>query len=120
MTAYIFLVAALILNAAANILIKFSQTRLAETAVPATGMAAIIQTYLNWPFLVGIGCFGLNLLAYTQALKRLPLSMAYPFMITLGYLIILVVSWFLFQERLTATKYVGAVLMIGGLWLLVR
>lgn len=119
MSAYIFLVAALILNAVANILIKLSQSRLADSP-PLTGFAAILQTYLNWPFLLGICCFGLNLMAYTQALKRLPLSIAYPLMITIGYLIILVVSWFLFQERLTATKYAGAVLMIGGLWLLVR
>ncbi len=120
MTAYIFLILALVLNAAANILIKLSQTRLAATEVQQVGFAGIVQTYLNWPFIVGICCFGLNLLAYTQALKRLPLSIAYPMMVTVGYLIILVVSWFLFQERLTATKYIGAVMMIGGLWLLVR
>jgi len=120
MIAYIFLAIALVLNAAANILIKYSTTRTAAAGELAPGLAGLMQTYLNWPFLLGITCFGLNLLAYTQALKKLPLSMAYPMMITVGYLLILVVSWFIFQERLTMVKYIGAGLMLIGLWLLVR
>ncbi len=120
MTAYIFLAIALILNAAANILIKYSTVRTALAGELAPGFAGLMQTYFTWPFLLGISCFGLNLLAYTQALKKLPLSMAYPLMITVGYLLILIVSWFLFQERLTMVKYIGATMMLIGLWLLVR
>jgi multidrug transporter EmrE-like cation transporter len=41
-------------------------------------------------------------------------------MISIGYLIILVVSWSLFGERLAPVRYAGAGLMLIGLWLLVR
>ena len=67
-----------------------------------------------------LACFGLNLLSYTQALKKLPISLAYPLMVSIGYLIILIVSWSVFGERLAPVRYAGAGLMIVGLWLLVR
>ena len=120
MSAYLFLVIALVLNAAANLLVKYAAVHQAPVAPDATGMTRILATYVSVPFLLGISCFGLNLLAYTQALKRLPISTAYPVMVSLGYLLILVVSWFLFQERLGVQRYVGAALMIAGLWLLLR
>ncbi len=112
MSPYLFLVTALVLNAAANLLVKYA-------AIRHPG-AAPLQTYLTIPFLAGLVCFGLNLLSYTQALKKLPISLAYPLMVSVGYLIILVVSWSLFGERLTPARYAGAGLMIVGLWLLVR
>ncbi len=112
MGAYLFLIMALLFNAAANLLMKHS-------AVSTAG-GGILRSYLTASFVTGLACFGLNLALYTQALKRLPISVAYPVMVSGGYLIILVVSWFLFQERLTVTRYVGAGLMVAGLWLLVR
>ena len=121
MNAYVFLVIALVLNAAANLLIKAAATaREASGSPPAAGLAGLVQTYVSVPFVLGVLCFGLNLLAYTQALKKLPISEAYPMMVSLGYLIILVVSWFLFDEHLTPQRYIGAGLMLVGLWLLVR
>lgn len=117
MNAYVLLTIALLLNAAANLLMKYAALR---APAAAGGMAGLLQTYLAWPFLAGLACFGLNVLVYTQALKRLPISTAYPLMVSLGYLVILLVSFFLFQERLTVPKYLGAALMLTGLWLLVR
>ena len=117
MSAYFFLAVALILNAAANLLIKYSAMR--HPGVPGAGAAAW-QTYLTIPFAAGLVCFGLNLLAYTQALRKLPISLAYPLMVSLGYLIILAFSWFLFGERLAPVRYAGAGLMLAGLWLLAR
>jgi multidrug transporter EmrE-like cation transporter len=112
MSPYVFLVVALVLNAAANLLIKYSAVR-HPGATP-------MQTYLAVPFLAGVVCFGLNLLSYTQALKKLPISLAYPLMVSIGYLIILIVSWSVFGERLAPVRYAGAGLMLVGLWLLVR
>ncbi len=118
MNAYVFLVIALVLNAAANLLIKYSA--LGRAGGAETGLSGALRTYLTLPFLAGVCCFGLNLLAYTQALRKLPISLAYPLMVSLGYLIILGVSYFLFGERLAIHRYLGAGLMIAGLWLLVR
>ncbi|MCK4303068.1 MAG: cation transporter [Candidatus Eisenbacteria sp.] len=121
MNAYLYLIIALLLNAAANLLLKYSAIREGGAQPEALhGIAGIVHTYLTVPFLAGLACFALNVLIYTQALKKLPISVAYPLMVCGGYLIILLVSWFLFQERLPLMRYVGAGLMLTGLWFLVR
>ena len=120
MSAYLFLLTALLLNAGANLLIKYAAIGGSSAAASQPGLAGLVRPYLSIPFLAGLICFGLNVLIYTQALKKLPISIAYPIMVSIGYLIILVVSWFVFGERLTMTRYLGAALMLGGLWLLVR
>ena len=56
---------------------------------------------------------------------HLPLSLAYPMMVSLGYVIILAVSSFVLPdqfpgERMSTARYAGAGLMLAGLWLLVR
>jgi multidrug transporter EmrE-like cation transporter len=120
MSAYLFLVIALVLNAAANLLIKYAAAGSKGAAAASSGTSGALQAYLSVPFVLGVACFGMNLLAYTQALRKLPISLAYPLMVSLGYLIILGVSWFIFGERLTPIRYAGAGLMLVGLWLLVR
>jgi len=41
-------------------------------------------------------------------------------MVSGGYLLILVASWFLFQERLGLVQYFGVGLIVAGLWMVVR
>jgi len=120
MNAYLFLVIALVFNAAANLLIKYAAIHRAGVVPGTEGMAVGLRTYFSLPFALGVVCFGLNLLAYTQALRKLPISAAYPIMVSVGYLIILLVSWFVFQERLGLQRYAGAALLMVGLWLLLR
>jgi multidrug transporter EmrE-like cation transporter len=121
MQAYLLLTAALSFNAIANILIKYSMSRQIRPlfSVQGTSLAAVAP-FLTWPFLLGIVCFATNLACYSLALRSLKLSFAYPLMVSLGYLLIVVVSWFLFGERLSPVQYLGVGLILVGLWLVVR
>jgi multidrug transporter EmrE-like cation transporter len=121
MQAYLFLGGALTLNALANILIKYSMSRSPQPflAVRST-IWAPLAPFLTWSFLIGVLCFAANLACYSLALRSLKLSLAYPLMVSLGYLLIVVVSWFLFGERLSAIQYAGIGLILVGLWLVVR
>ena len=115
----ILLVSALFLNATANVLIKYSATRI--PALPdGTPLAARFASLLQPAFVAGLILFALNVFAYQGALRTLKLSVAYPIMVSGGYIIILLVSWFLFQERLTPAQYAGIALILGGIWLVVR
>lgn len=115
----ILLISALFLNATANILIKYSATKI--PSLPAgTSLAVRFTSLLQPAFLAGLILFALNVFAYQGALRTLKLSVAYPIMVSGGYLIILLVSWFLFQERLTPAQYAGIALILGGIWLVVR
>jgi small multidrug resistance pump len=121
MTAYLFLVGALSFNAIANILIKYSMSRTIPPLFKVQGTAlASAAPFLTWPFLLGVLCFATNLACYSIALKSLKLSLAYPLMVSLGYLLIVLVSWFLFGERLSPLQYLGIGLILVGLWFVVR
>lgn len=121
MSAYVFLAAALTLNALANVLIKYSMSRSVRPLI-AVGNTALapIAPYLSWSFLLGVLCFAMNLVCYSLALRSLKLSLAYPLMVSLGYLVIIVFGWFLFGERLTIWQYFGIGLILLGLWFVVR
>jgi multidrug transporter EmrE-like cation transporter len=121
MSAFVFLAAALTLNALANVLIKFTMGREPRPIVNVQGTAlAALAPFLTWSYLLGLFCFAANLVCYSIALKRLKLSLAYPLMVSLGYIVILAFQWFLFQERLTGVQYAGVGLILAGVWLVVR
>lgn len=118
---HLFLTLALIMNAAANVLIKYSATR--TVAAPLGENApflARMTSYISPFFVIAVVLFGLNLLAYSVALRSFRISIAYPIMVSGAYVLILIAGWFLFQERLTAVQYAGIGLILAGLWLVVR
>jgi undecaprenyl phosphate-alpha-L-ara4N flippase subunit ArnF len=121
MPAYLFLAAALTLNALANVLIKYSMEDRARPLFAVQGtVLAPVASYLTWSFLAGIFCFAMNLLCYSLALRTLKLSIAYPLMVSLGYIAILIFQWmFQMGERLTLYQYVGVGLILVGIWFVV-
>ncbi len=117
MTAPLFLAAALTLNAVANVLIKYAMSRSAQPLIEVQGA---LRPFLTIPFLAGVVCFAANLACYSLALRTMKISLAYPLMVSLGYILILALSWFLFSERLTTVQYAGIGLIMVGLWMVVR
>jgi multidrug transporter EmrE-like cation transporter len=117
----ILLTLALVLNAAANILMKYSALRTHE-APAGSGLVERLATRLHPAFVVGLVLFAMNVFAYQAALRapRMKLSIAYPVMVSGGYLIILVASWLLFRERMGMMQYAGVGLILGGIWMVVR
>jgi len=116
MREYLFLVVALLLNASANILVKMAATR---AGGGGTGLAGALAVYLSPWFIGGLVCFGLNLMAYSLALQKIPLVVAYPIMVGSGYLIMVLVSRLLLGEVMTWLQMAGAVLILAGLVLIV-
>lgn len=114
---YVYLGAALTLNACANVLIKYSMSRGVRPLFPIGGAAA---PFLSWSYLLALFCFAANLACYSMALKSLKISLAYPLMVSLGYLVILAFGWFLFGERLSVVQYVGVAVILAGVWLVAR
>ncbi len=115
------LIAALLLNATANLLMKIGMKSVAEQGgVLRDGVGGAIKTVLtSVPLLVGLTCFGLNAVFYMYALqsRSLKISIAYPIMVGGGFaLIALVAHWHpSLLERLTALQLVGVALILVGI-----
>lgn len=107
---------AVIFNGIANILMKEGMRHQGEAGgEEILGLAAMVKHYLtSWPVMVGLALFALNVIAYTQALTKLPLSVAYPIMVSMTGLIVIAGSMILFKETITWMQWVGFALIIGG------
>lgn len=110
MIGWIALLIALVLNAAANALLKAGSASVRGDLSAAT----LLQMAAN-PYLVGgVILFALNVLCYVVALSKLPLSMAYPVMVIGGLLIVTSVSVLVFGESLSNIQAAGLALVVFG------
>ena len=53
------------------------------------------------------------------ALSKVPLSFAYP-MVSISYVLILFFSWFIFKEQVGSIRWLGAAVIIFGVYLISR
>lgn len=97
---------------------------LAQSAALVLGKAAGlgysgIERYLSIEYIGSLAALMVQALVWQQALKRYPLSVAYPFMSAV-FLIIPAVSYFVFDETISIGQIVGAVLIAAGTVMLNR
>jgi multidrug transporter EmrE-like cation transporter len=109
--AYLFLVLALMLNAAANILLKMGATRLGGLEEPGLFGRLLSNHHLS----AGLFLFALNVVFYIAALTRLNLSVAYPIMVAGGIVIVVAFSAFALQEDITSLQTLGLALLVLGI-----
>jgi small multidrug resistance pump len=120
------LIIALSLNAAANLLIKFGMRaidlEMAQTGSALSGgvMGLIRLLLRHWVVLMGLACFALNVVFYSYALQKLPISIAYPVMTITGFAIIVVVAGSLLNERLSLLQWVGIGAILVGVTLVAK
>lgn len=108
---WMFLALAATLNMAANVVLRYSGESQAAAGVAVFGSVL---------FLVAVGLFGMNLLAYMQALKKIPLSVAYPTLVGLSTFGLALASSVIFDERVTGERFVGYLLLVAALYFISR
>ena len=108
MNVWLFLVGASLCNIIANLLMKKSSFAVPESSSPF---------FQPW-FVIGLAFFGANLLLYTKALERLPISVGYPILVGSSIVGISLVSMFWFAESLSGLNYLGIGFIFGGVYLL--
>lgn len=99
----------ILFNATASVLVKAS-TR----AVTITG------ALLNPKFLVAIVCFGLSLIAYQRVLVRYPLAVAYPVVISGTLVLVTTLGSWIMREPVPAIRFVGSLVIVAGVWMVMR
>ncbi len=112
------LIAALLLNAAANLMMKAGMTRVeAAGGLLKDGLPGALRAVATSPILVvGLTCFALNAAFYMFALQSptLKISLAYPVMVGGGYAIIASVAYLVLGDRMTAGQWIGVALVLTG------
>ena len=119
-TAFSFLFTGVLLNAAAQLLLKAGTNVLGVISLTrenwleqATRMA--VQPH----FIAGAACYGVSLVVWIIGLSRVPVSIAYP-MLSLGYVINAVAAHYLLGESVTLARWLGIGFIVLGVWLVAR
>ena len=112
--------ASVLINAAAQLLLKAGTNRIGEFAYSLENLVPIGTKVATNPFIVGgIACYVVSVVVWIMALSRVPVSVAYP-MLSIGYVVNAVAASVLFGESVTAQKLVGIGFIIVGVWLVAR
>ncbi|NHN31942.1 SMR family transporter [Paenibacillus agricola] len=112
---YIELAASILLGAVGQILMKWGIESMRADGSAISGLNLIRA----WPVFAGLASYGLSSVFWLLALRKFPLSTAYP-MVSLGYILVMVISYWLFQETISMQKWFGAAVICGGVLLIAR
>jgi drug/metabolite transporter (DMT)-like permease len=108
--AIVLLLVAICLGAAGQILIKAGLRALGEEPSAATVVMSLFRSiYVAG----GFGCYAFSSILYLLALSKLALSYAYP-MVALSYVVVTILAWRLLDERVSALRVVGLVVIMVG------
>ena len=104
---YVFLSLAVLFNVSAYIIFKTISGK---------------QNNLNWFIVFSIGLIlgAINTYLFTKALKEINLGVAYPIFSAASITLIMLVSVFIFNERINLINLIGAFIIIIGIVLLTR
>jgi multidrug transporter EmrE-like cation transporter len=115
-----FLMAGVLLNATAQLLLKAGTNRVGEFAFALENVIPIGTKLVLNPFILGgLACYVVSVAVWILGLSRIPVSVAYP-MLSVGYIVNAVLAYLLFGESLTAQKMVGIGFIIVGVFLVAR
>jgi len=110
---FLLLLFAVTLGVIGQIAIKYGLRRLGYEA-HGTSVSTILSALLTPYVALGFGLYAVSSLAWLVVLSRIKqLSVAYP-MISVGYVLVVVLSWHFFQDSINLTRVVGLALICAG------
>jgi multidrug transporter EmrE-like cation transporter len=77
----------------------------------------LLAQFLRVPTIVGLGFYGVAALLYIIALRKIPVSIAFP-SVSLSYVVVAVAGYLLWREPFTWTHVAGLVLICAGVGVL--
>lgn len=79
----------------------------------------LLSAFMNIYVVGGLFLYFLSSLIWIVVLSRVDLSFAYP-LISIGYILVLLLSAFLFKEKVLPIHYGGVLLIVIGVFLITR
>jgi drug/metabolite transporter (DMT)-like permease len=112
----------IVLSTAAQILLKFGVMRLgpANDRISSGMLASLVVGMITTPaILIGLFLFGVSAVLWIMVLSKAELSYAFP-LLSLGYVLILLPSWYFFGENITVSRIIGTLLISGGVFFITK
>lgn len=115
MTKYIpFILFTVLTNAAAQVSLKYGMMQLGTLSFAGTNPVLKLLQIVFSPFVfIGLCIFVISMASHLFVLSKVELSFAYPFL-SLAYVVVAVIAYFLFHEDLNALRIGGIALICVG------
>jgi multidrug transporter EmrE-like cation transporter len=117
MSVMIMMFSAIVLNVCGHLFLKAGMNRIG--AISADQLLASFTKIFTTPFVIlGLLSYVSSVAMYMVVLSRVDVSYAYPLMMGLGYVMIVLFSWQIFAEPFSTFKWIGIILILAGVSLL--
>ena len=104
------------LGIAASVLLQSASAVCGKLAATSTDVQSPLTLYINPWFAASIACVALQALAWMAVLRRVAISVAYPFM-ALTYGLGVAAGWALFDEAIAPIQVLGVGLIVTGVYI---
>ena len=112
---YIFLLGAVFANVIGQTLMKAGTNQIG--GIHINSLIDLIKIFFSPFIFAGIVVYGVGTIFWILALSKFDLSFAYPFL-SVGYILIVIISYFIFKENITLQKIMGILAITLGLILI--
>jgi len=119
-SAFAFLLTGVLLNAAAQLLLKAGTNVLGVlTLTRDNWLDTLTRMATQGYFVAGAMFYAVSIVVWILGLSRVPVSVAYP-MLSLGYVVNAIAAHYLFGESVSLSRWLGIGFIIVGVWLVAR
>lgn len=114
------LIISIVLGACGQIFLKVAVNRMGGVDLSIRYLLpTLMKLATNGWLLAGLIMFGISMLLWLKVISNTDLSRAYP-TVSLSYVIVFLVSVFLFKEGVTLSKIIGMICILVGVFLMHR
>jgi multidrug transporter EmrE-like cation transporter len=82
--------------------------------------ASLLSAFLSPPLIGGVMLFAVALVGYSFVLSKMNLSVVYPIMTVMAFIVVISASRFFFGETIKGVQIVGYILILSGVFLVTR
>ncbi|ULL16095.1 transporter [Paenibacillus sp. H1-7] len=115
MKTLVWIMVSVVLGSLGQVVLKLGSNKLGDVGLSLQTLPEDMLRLLKTPeIVVGLVLFGTSFLLWIKVLTQTELSYAYP-MVSLGYVNVVLLSYFLLQETFTWNKLIGTAIIIIGI-----
>jgi multidrug transporter EmrE-like cation transporter len=119
-TAIIYILISVLASTVGQLLLKKGMNSVGSVTLSLNQLPSVLwQMATNLNVFIGLAIYFGGTIFWLAALSRVDLSYAYPFA-SLSYVIMLVASWFMFDEKITMGRALGTIVIGVGVLLIYR
>lgn len=114
----ILVLVSIVLSSFGQVTMKYGTMQLTQL-ININVFQKLLVYFTNIYIVLGFVLYALSAFIWIFAISKLPLSIAYP-LVGISYVIVMVLSYFMFKEPITLTKVIGVLLIISGVIVIAR